>query len=222
MNRAADHPGATDAPVSAVSRVEEQTNVSGDTISPKELRVAITGHRPGGLWDASGRPVDLAAAISEFLLWINEKASLRGYDTVTIITGGALGVDQEVAAATERLRDAPDGRGAVKNLRSCIVLPFPPEILGARWQPRDVARLIDLVAHADEVVGPLYEHYSVGGLHARNHKMVDSANIVVGFWNGTHSGGTYACLCYALAKGKPMLNALSGMRRINKEDLLAA
>jgi len=26
------------------------------------------------------------------------KASVRGYDTVTIITGGALGVDQEVAA----------------------------------------------------------------------------------------------------------------------------
>jgi len=33
-------------------------------------------------------------------------------------------------------------------------------------------------------MGPLYERYSVGGLHARNHKMVDSANIVVGFWNG--------------------------------------
>ena len=187
----------------------------------RELRIAITGHRPGGLRDASGRPIDLDAAVAAFTAWIDEKAAARGYGVLTVITGGALGVDQEVAAAVERLRDAPRGARSVAVVRSCVVLPFPPEVLGARWRAADVERLRGLAARADEVVGPLYEAYSVGGLHARNHRMVDAADVVVGFWNGTRAGGTYACLRYALSRGKPMLNALAGMRRISEADLAA-
>jgi uncharacterized phage-like protein YoqJ len=194
-----------------------------------EVRVAITGHRPRDLVDRAGRPIDPTPVMLAFLRWAAARALRKGQDTVTIITGGALGIDQEMADLVTSLKDLPfEG----VTLRSCIALPFPPEVQGGSWPAADLARLRRLVAAADEVIGPLYPVFSVGGLHARNKAMVDSANYVVGFWNGKHSGGTYACLLYAICGGsaklasglpranaKPAYNALDGMRRLSITDV---
>jgi len=194
-----------------------------------EVRITITGHRPADLVDATGRPIDPRPAIMSFLHWAASRAISKGQDTITIITGGARGIDQEVAEIVTGLRGAPfDG----VSLRSAITLPFPPEVLGASWPADDLARLRRLLSAADEVIGPLYPTFSVGGLHARNAAMVNSAHYVVGFWNGKHSGGTYACLLYALSGGsqklrsglarpnaKPAYNALDGMRRLRLDDV---
>ena len=194
-----------------------------------EVRIAITGHRPADLVDARGRPLDPAGPIMSFLHWAAARALRKGQDTITVITGGARGIDQEVAEIVIALKGQPfDG----VTLRLCVTLPFPPDILGASWPAADVARLERLVAGADEVVGPLYMTFSVGGLHARNKSMVDSSHYVVGFWNGKHHGGTYACLLYALSGGstklrsgeprpnaKPAYNALEGMRRLSIADV---
>lgn len=43
--------------------------------------------------------------------------------------------------------------------------------------------------------------------HVRNQWMVDNADSVVAYWNGESSGGTYACMSYAInAAKKPVLN----------------
>ena len=194
-----------------------------------EVRIAITGHRPQHLISPDGRPIEPQGAMLAFLRWAAARALRKGQDTLTIITGGALGIDQEMADLVTGLKSMPFEGVA---LRSCIALPFPPEVQGASWPAEDLARLRRLVASADELIGPLYPTFSVGGLHARNAAMVDSANYVVGFWNGKHSGGTYACLLYALSGGsaklasglprpnaKPAYNALEGMRRLSIEDV---
>jgi uncharacterized phage-like protein YoqJ len=197
----------------------------------RELRVAITGHRPKDLVDQAGQPLDIKAIILTCLHWIAQQATLRHYDTVTIITGGAQGVDQEMAAMVHSLReDLFDG----VRLRSCITLPFTPTIQGSSWGPAGIARLETLVAEADEVIGPLFPTYSVGGLHGRNHRMVDESKLVVGFWNGKHSGGTYACLIYALSGQsvlpknptagvhyRPAYNALGQIHKLDFADLAA-
>ena len=197
----------------------------------RELRVAITGHRPKDLVDATGQPLDIRAIILNALHWIAAQATLRHYDTVTIITGGAQGIDQEMAAIVHELRgELFDG----VQLRSCLTLPFSPAIQGSTWGPAGIARLERLVAEADEVIGPLFSTYSVGGLHSRNHRMVDESKLVVGFWNGKHAGGTYACLIYALsgqsvlAKNptagshyRPAYNALGIIHKLDFADLAA-
>jgi hypothetical protein len=194
-----------------------------------EVRIAITGHRPQHLVGPDGRQIEPGPAMLACLRWGAARALRKGQDTLTIITGGAPGIDQEMAELVSGLRGAPfEG----VTLRSCIALPFPPEVQGARWPVADLARLQRLAASADELIGPLYPVFSVGGLHARNKAMVDSANYVVGFWNGKHSGGTYACLLYALCGGsaklasglpranaKPAYNALEGMRRLSITDV---
>ena len=42
--------------------------------------------------------------------------------------------------------------------------------------------------------------------HNRNEWMVDHADLLVAYWNGKESGGTYACRNYALTVGVPVRN----------------
>jgi len=55
------------------------------------------------------------------------------------------------------------------------------------------------VDDAESYVGPwLY--------HKRNEWMVDNATHVLAYWSGKESGGTYACLRYAMKTEKPIRN----------------
>jgi uncharacterized phage-like protein YoqJ len=181
------------------------------------LRITITGHRPKDLVDADRRPLPLAAAIESFFIRASARAKATGHDAVEVVTGGALGVDQALAEAVASHR-AVDGIA----FRSVIVLPFPPKVLGASWRPEEVAHLERLVAAADEVRGPLAETYQTWVLHARNKAMVDISAMVVAFWSGKRSGGTYACLTYALTRAKPprpCFNAFAGFAPIARADM---
>lgn len=40
----------------------------------------------------------------------------------------------------------------------------------------------------------------------RNHWMVDNADVVMAYWDGTESGGTYECYTYAKKKNKKIAN----------------
>jgi uncharacterized phage-like protein YoqJ len=187
-------------------------------VTPGALTIAITGHRPKDLVTAAGVPIALAPAIADFLARAAGRARALGCARVRVITGGACGVDQAVAEMVSATKQHP---GEIA-FESVIVLPFPVEILGARWSPADRERLAGLVAIADEVRGPLMERYAVWGLHARNEAMVDGADVLVAFWNGKRSGGTYACLRYALTRARPprpAWNALAGFASLSLADL---
>lgn len=181
------------------------------------LAITITGHRSKDLVDAAGRPLPLASAIASFFGRAAARAVAGGCDTVNVVTGGALGVDQALAEAVASHR-VVDGIA----FRSVIVLPFPPKVLGASWRPEEVARLERLVATADEVRGPLADTYQTWVLHARNKAMVDISAMVVAFWSGKRAGGTYACLTYALTRAKPprpCFNAFASFVPITRADL---
>lgn len=183
----------------------------------KALRIAITGHRPRDLVDSDGRPLPLAATVETFFARAAARAAAGGYDSVEVITGGALGVDQALAEAV-----GPHRQLSGIAFRSIIVLPFAPAVLGASWRPEERARLERLVAAADEVRGPLSEVYQTWALHARNAAMVDGSDMVVAFWSGKRSGGTYACLTYALTRAKPprpCYNAFAGFAPLSRADL---
>ena len=186
-------------------------------ITPDALTIAITGHRPKDLLTATGAPLDLGPAIAAFFARACARARAREVDRVRVITGGALGVDQALAEAVSANRF---WEGIT--FESVIVLPFPVEVLGGRWQPADRARLAHLVEIADEVRGPLMEQYAVWGLLKRNEAMVDGADILIAFWSGKREGGTYACLRYALTKAVPprqAWNALADFAPIHLADL---
>lgn len=167
------------------------------------LRIAITGHRPKDLW-RNGVPIDLDPIIDTFL----ERAALRARDSgctvLEIITGGALGADQGVASIVER---TPLLHGVV--LRNRIILPFPIAAMGQRWEAEDIERLTGLVERAGGAQ-IITDHYANWAYHARNAAMVDAASGLMAFWSGKRAGGTYACINYALRKGKPVWNALAG------------
>jgi uncharacterized phage-like protein YoqJ len=58
-----------------------------------------------------------------------------------------------------------------------------------------------ILEHADQVVVVSPGAYAVWKLHARNEWMVDNADMLCAVWNPEkESGGTYACLQYALKK----------------------
>lgn len=180
---------------------------------PEVYSISITGHRPGDLRDPAGRPIDLARPLVELFERARERARKQGATIIEIITGGALGVDQAVADAVARVR-ATD---LEFTWRSVIILPFPIEVQGARWVPEQRAELERLVAEADEVVGPLSEKFAVWVLLQRNQAMVDRSDATVAFWSGKKSGGTFACIRYALEKAKPprkVYNALDGFKPV--------
>lgn len=61
------------------------------------------------------------------------------------------------------------------------------------------ASRVVVVDEAESYLGPwLY--------HKRNEWMVDNATHVLAYWSGKKSGGTYACLRYAMRTQKPIRN----------------
>lgn len=178
-------------------------------MSEDVFSISITGHRPGDLRDATGRPIDLAGPIADFLERARVRARALGATTIEVITGGAIGVDQAVAAAVTAVR----GTDPDFTWRSVLILPFPVEVQGGRWSPEQRAELTRLIEAADEVVGPVSETYAARHLLKRNELMVDRSAMTVAFWSGKRSGGTFACIRYALTKAKPprpVYNALAG------------
>lgn len=181
---------------------------------PVVYSISITGHRPGDLRHPDGKPIELERPLVEFVERARTRARALGATVIEVITGGAIGVDQAVADAVGRVR----GSDTEFTWRSVIILPFPIEIQGARWSAEQRAELTRLVAEADEVAGPMSETYAPWHLIKRNELMVDRSQVTVAFWSGKRSGGTFACIRYALAKAKPprpVYNALADFAPIH-------
>ena len=178
------------------------------------LDIAITGHRPADLVK-DGQPIDLPATTIEFLKRAAARARSLGASQVRVITGGALGVDQEVAAAVAA---HPEVSGIA--FEYTVILPFPIEIMGKYWSASDRQRLADLVATAAESPPPITSSFASWAYHARNAAMVDASDLVMAFWSGKKNGGTYQCLRYALMNAKPprlCYNALNGFLPIRRD-----
>ena len=112
---------------------------------------------------------------------------------ILVYTGGAVGVDHIAADCCIEL-----------GIPYIIVLPFPPEIFTARWPANSRVHLRFLMSKASDVV-ILDDHFSFEGYQRRNEYMVDRADIVVAYWDGSR-GGTANTVGYARRKGVPVMN----------------
>lgn len=169
------------------------------------MRIAVTGHRPdklGGYDRNTPTRAHLRHAFRTLLLSLVADAWCRGDRHVEVITGGALGIDQDFAGVAVRA-----------GVPYALYVPFPGQ---ERLWPAEAQRTYaELVKRASRVVlcadSAPSGHGDAGRLLlARNKRMVDDADVVVAAWDGS-TGGTSHCVRYATSRGRRVYNLMSDM-----------
>lgn len=94
-----------------------------------------------------------------------------------------------------------------------LLLPFPADIQSQFWnrsEKEDLEAQV-LAAKSVEIVGPKYK---VQNYHIRDRQIVDRSHMVICFWQGNHSGGTFNTIDYAIKNRRPVFNALNELQRV--------
>ena len=153
--------------------------------------VAFTGHRPGKLpggWDGCHGKLILKTTN----LLIRE-------DVGRVISGGALGIDQIAMHAAQY-------SGAYLTL----IEPFPG--FWRKWPIKKIEEYMKLkYSFMDGMLTFIYANnekaYQPWKMQQRNKMMVDRAEEVWAYWDGSE-GGTANCVAYARKKGVPVKNLI--------------
>ena len=111
------------------------------------------------------------------------------------ISGGALGVDQDFAEVVLRAKQAHAG--------IMLEIAVPCRTQAARWSETERLRYFSILERAD-CVKILSEHYTQFCMLKRNEYMVDKSDLVLAYWNGEGSGGTWYTMQYAKRKHKEL------------------
>lgn len=150
--------------------------------------IAVTGHRPDKL---GGYNNEIAHSnIRRHMRGVLDEA-LRNLDSVSLISGGALGIDQFWMEV-----------GLDMDLPVVAALPF--EGYDARWpfaSRQKYKKLLDDCLQVKYICEP---GYASAKMQRRNEWMVDNCEILVAYWNGT-PGGTANCVKYARLKGRKLI-----------------
>lgn len=154
------------------------------------MRVAVTGHRPNKLF---GYDMDdpRYVAIKNII-----KGFLIGVECTDAYTGMALGIDQLFAIAVLQLKN----EGWPIRLHCAIPCAGHPN----KWNKESQELYFKILDKADEVVMVSKEPYSPWLMQKRNEYMVDNADMVLAFFDGT-PGGTKNCVDYANRVGKEIV-----------------
>lgn len=131
--------------------------------------VAGTGHR------------DIALPKGRLVNAISERLHLLGASGV--ISGMALGWDMALAEAS-LLLDLP--------LTAAVPFPGQPD----RWPDDEKKRYRDILARSDQVV-VISEYTVLAAYERRNRWMIDRADLVLAYWDGSLNGGTANAIRYA-------------------------
>ncbi len=154
------------------------------------MRVSFTVHRPnkiGGYDENNELRVQIKQDIRDFLTsQFNETPDL------TVLVGGALGVDTDVARECWRL--------AIP-----YILCAPCRNQDSKWRAESRVAYKKMCELAHQVI---YVHdgayTSAQCLFDRNKYMVDNSDKLVAVWNGDTFGGTWHCMSYAKSVNKPI------------------
>jgi uncharacterized phage-like protein YoqJ len=147
-----------------------------------QFKVAFTGHRHLKYVDVESSLIKLH---SDFpgAMWI---------------TGGAYGLDSHAA------RFALD-----HSISLWLVLPFPAKILCARWPSGDARDLLFRSVRDCTKLSVVSPVFSMGAYQLRNEFMVDAADVLAAFFDGSQ-GGTANCVRYAQRCGKKIIRCIGG------------
>jgi len=148
------------------------------------LFVGITGHR-----NYKDRP--------NIRNWMQGIAKKHGKQT-TIITGGAIGAD--IITAEEVIR---------AGLRSIIILPMPFAIFTDRWNEKQKARLNAVLSSSKVKIACPKHEYNPHAYMERNAQIVEDSDILLAFWSGITSGGTFDTIQKAINKERTVYNGIT-------------
>lgn len=148
--------------------------------------VCGTGHRPNKLdgYDECvwGPPWQVAVD------WLRENES----KVERVISGGALGWDQELARACYTMC-----------VPFALYLPFKD--FDSKWPIKSREELEWLCGVADDIIYVCEPGYAPWKMQVRNEAMVNDSDLVLALWDGT-PGGTANCIKYASKIDKPIEN----------------
>ncbi len=150
----------------------------------------ITGRRPNHFPFPYGKTPETATykkRLEQALVHLIEEEGVTRF-----ITGGALGIDLDVAEIILQLQKK---HPTVSHL---LVIPYQNQ--GGRYALNDKIRYNDIAKKSSSIV--LAEHYTRWCMQQRNEYMVDEAQIVAAFVSGEKTGGTYNTIRYAQRKQK--------------------
>lgn len=157
------------------------------------LFVTVTGHRPQKIGGYNFNNPIRKRCREEFKRVLNKLQSENPDKEIVVITGGALGIDQDYAKV------AYDN-----GFRFDVYVPFRGQEL--KWPEEAQARYRRMLSVANEVVyvderegkDMTYKQVSAA-MQKRNIVMIDNGDVLVATWNGTE-GGTANAVTYATGK----------------------
>ena len=165
------------------------------------LKIAVTGHRPDKLGGYSATE-NFKAIRRHMRSWLQLQQTLSSKlrpEKPTLISGGALGIDQFWMEV-----------GLYLELPVIAAIPF----LGydAKWPLSSRQEYKELLDQCHEVLYISEPGYDATKLQIRNKWMVDECDLLVAYWDGS-KGGTKNCYDYAVERGKPI-------ERFNPKDII--
>lgn len=157
-------------------------------------QIGVTGHRPTGFAN-----VEYAKEIANLLV----EYCAHTFHNAEFNLGGCIGADMWVAQACIE-----------KNISYNLFLPFPADIQGKFWTREEAELLLShaLRAKSTSIVGKVYRP---ANYHIRDRQIVDKSHIMICFWEGRKSGGTYNTIKYALRTGRQVLNAMNELQEVD-------
>ena len=158
------------------------------------ISCAFTGHRPHKFPWKDNEADPRCIALKETLA--RQIATLAGAGVTEYFTGGADGTD---CWAAEIVLDLREKNPALK-LR--CVLPYGGQ--ADRWSDSARERYHSILKRADSVDYVSRQYYD-GCMIDRNHRLVESAGLLLAVFNGVRRSGTGATVNYARKMGKEII-----------------
>lgn len=147
------------------------------------MRIAVSGHRPNKLGG-------FAAKENHRMIRRHMRDLLQKHDNPTLISGGALGIDQMWMQV-----------GLYLGLEVIAVIPFKG--FEERWPSSSRQEFENLLAQCKEV-RYIDNKFSMAAYQKRNEWMVDNSDLLIAYWNGSN-GGTANCVQYARKQNRNIL-----------------
>ena len=155
---------------------------------------AFTGHQPNRFpWrenELDPRCVALKAVLMEQIIALSEAG------VTNFFTGGAAGVDCWTAWMVLELREKNPA------LKLHCVLPCEGQADG--WNDSARERYYSILKRADSVDYVSRDHHD-GCMIERNHRLVESAELLLAVYNGVRRNGTGATVNYARKLGRKII-----------------
>ena len=172
------------------------------------ISCAFTGHRPHKFpWkdnEADPRCIALKETLAEQI------ATLAGAGVTEYFTGGADGVDCWAAEIVLTMR--------VKNPALKLHCLLPHEGQADRWSDSAQERYHSILERADSVDYVSRQYYD-GCMIDRNHRLVESAGLLLAVFNGVRRSGTGATVNYARKMGKEIIVIDPITRQVTREKI---